>query len=144
MSYKHLGHLIYAVWVVATLEHATLLWRAAPDSMFLHAILIAVTISFRSGRIRWVDERVVWVKPPDRLVVVLVILVSATFYSELSTDFSKKNVTIGSYLYENLGFWALLSMNATDISQVAIPMWMMVRPLQAMLGILFVALGQML
>lgn len=130
MSFKQVVEVVVnTLWVLATLYHANLIWHAVPESMFVYAIPMGLAISFRCGGLSWKDHRVEWKKFPNSLVLLLVILTVAVYSKEFADDFYTQDVNLGMYLYERLGFWALLSMNATDVCQVLLPMFMLVRPL---------------
>lgn len=119
---------VNTIWVLATLYHANLIWHAVPEFMFTHAIPIGLAISFRCGELSWEDMRVEWKKFPRSLELLLLILTVVVYSKEFSDDFHTQDVNLGTYLYERFGFWALLSMNATDVCQVLLPMFMLVRP----------------
>lgn len=140
-SFMYLQQLVNCSRVVATLYHARMLWDATPESMFRHAIPIAVAISLKYGRLRLEDRRVVGLHVPNSLVPVVVVLTGASYSNELVKDFYGHSSAGGlaTYLYERLGFWVFLSLNATDVAQVLLPMYMMVRPVHGLL--VFIVLG---
>ena len=136
----YLKQLVNCSRVVATLYHARMLWDATPESMFRQAIPIAVAISFKYGRLRWEDRRVMWLHVPNPLVPVVVVLTGASYCNELVKDFYGDSAGgLATYLHERLGFWVFLSLNATDVAQVLLPMYMMVRPVHGLL--VFIVLG---
>lgn len=116
------------VWVVLLFYHASLMMEVLPKSTFIHAIPIGMVLSFRCGRVRSEDLRVSWVDLPGSLTLVVAILTAFVYTHDVSTEFLAQDKTIGTYLYKRFAFWGFLSMNATAVSQVLIPMFMMVRP----------------
>lgn len=131
----YLQQVVACSWVVATLYHAMLLWNATPVYMFRHAIPIAAVISLMYGRLRCDDRRVVWLHVPSSLVLVMVIQTGAAYLDEYGNGFYGQSIgELALDLHKRLGFWVLLSLNATDATQVLLPLYMMVRIHHRILG----------
>lgn len=127
-----LENFVKLCWILATLYHGILLWKGTSVALFRYAIPIAVVISVWCGRLfRWRHPRAQLVALPRPLVPVVVMLTGVAYSNELNKEIFEHSVHLGTYLYERVCFWGLLCLNATNVSQVVLPMFMVVRPIHS-------------
>lgn len=132
------------VWVMVVLHHASILVENVPESK--NAVATALLISSVCGRVCRRGRRVQSLDFPPQVLFVIAMrtLVVCTkefqeeFQEELEED-SSEDMSLGTFFKTRFGFWIVLSLYATDCSQVILPMFFMVRPVHAMV-VVFLAL----
>lgn len=122
-----MSQFVDAVWVVATLFHAVLLLQVLPDVSFFGVLIGTITV-VRCGRLCRDSSRILRITLPKPLVAVVAILVFVVYWHDVSEELLDVKMGFYQYMYMRFGFWCVLSMYATEVSQVLVPMFMMVRP----------------
>lgn len=118
------------IWVIVTCVHANLLKEVIPKTWSISGITLGLVLSSKCGCIARETSRVqVRIRPETRRRIVFLILVKTclAFFNEVVVHFDM-SFTYLYYVYRHLGFWFCLGFYATDIFQVLIPMYMMVKP----------------
>lgn len=127
------------VWVIITCFNAKLLLEALPESWFRPAIPISMIISSLYGRIA--KERKTWWIKLSRAHLWLVGVVTVAVYLKLSVGTDVLHISdIVRHIYVHFAFWVCLSVKATDLSQVVLPMMLLIRPVHCAVLILVLTL----
>ncbi|CAM9487659.1 unnamed protein product [Ectocarpus sp. 8 AP-2014] len=132
-SKKFITFIGNVVWVLTTCKHARLLLEALPGRWFRPAIPISIVISSVYGRIAKEEMRLKWEMELSYAHLALVGVVTATGYlKEVPEEFQNSDdfgfEGIARHFYVHFGLWVCLALKATDLSQVVLPMMLLVRP----------------
>lgn len=126
-----MGLLWTVAWVLLTLRHASRTLEVVPEHWCSPAIAVGILISSLCSSIVKEERRLPWnLKLPAQAVFFMAFL--------LLVDFSReyKGLEDAKHLYVHFSFWGLLFVQATDISQVLLPMFLLVRPVQCCILVL--------
>lgn len=129
------------IWVNTTCFHAKLLLEALPESWFRAAIPISIIISSLYGRIAKERKRLTWWIKLSRAHLSLVGVVTVAVYLKLSVATDVLHISdIVRHIYVHFAFWVCLAVKATDLSQVVLPMMLLIRPFHCAVLILVLTL----
>lgn len=120
-------------WVVVVLHQASILVKNLPESK--NAVATALLMSCVCGRLCRRDRRVTWLNLPPQVLFVIAMRTLSVYTKELQEEFSE-DMNLGTFVKTRFGFWAVLSLYATDFSQVVLPMFLMVRPVHAIVVVI--------
>lgn len=119
-------------WVVITVFHASILHDNMSGRWYPIAIPITLLISSVYGHIVEEERRWRWTMTlPGPLLVLVMILICADFVFDLDSEVDLEVFDLDEiigYFYVHFPFWLCVAVKATDVSQVLLPMFMMVRP----------------
>ena len=123
------------VWVAIVANHSRLLKDAVPEGWCKLAIPVGLVISSNYGQIVKPDRRWEWkLKLPAQLLLFVGVITAYAYLMEIVDEFEVPEdrgfERIVEYVYVHFGLWMWLCVKATDVSQVLLPMYMLVRPRQ--------------
>ncbi len=135
--------------MLLTLRHALRASEVVPDHWYSPAITLGILISSLCSRVVKEEMRLPWdLKLPTPLVYFVAFLLSVDwsleFFLSLELfevfeedndlyDWMEHGARFAHHLRMHFTFWVLLFVQATDISQVLLPMLLLVRPVQCVL-----------
>lgn len=126
------------LWALVVLFHASLFLRNRPDQWYKYSVPLALHVIFASGRVRPEENRVRWRKFPGQILLVVAILTFVDVCEEFRVNFYTQDLGLVMYLYVRFAFWGFLSLYATEVSQILIPIFFMVRPVYGLFTVLYV------
>ena len=126
------------LWALLVVYHASLFLKNLPDRWYKYSVTLALQVISVSGRVRFEENRVQWRKLPGQVLLLIGLLTFAAVCDEFRDNFYTQELGLAMYLYVRFAFWGLLALYATEVSQILIPMFSMVKPEYALLTILYV------
>lgn len=124
-------------WVLLTMTAGLRAIEVAPDRWYINAIPVGTLISSMCSTIVEEERRWPWkLKMPGKLRVFVAVILSAEWAREFASKYHdldelstmKDVVEFMKYINKHFSFWYLLVVKATDVSQVLLPMFLLVRP----------------
>ena len=116
------------LWVALTMYHASLLISALPHLASKFGTILAVVIGLKHGHVS--SESSCWLEMSPILKSYLFFLTILAYMRE----------SIDDLWYERYGFWVLIALNATEVSQILLPMLLVFRPWHSTLVIVVLSL----
>ena len=121
------------MWVLIIIHHGSLLNHSLPGYFCSFAIPVSLLISSVYGRVVKEENRRAWtLKLPGQLIMLVAFSLIVEFIDDFQKNFSEgADVGVAQivvFLYVRFAFWICLAVKATDVSQVVLPMFMLVRP----------------
>lgn len=121
-------------WVLLTILHASLLRDDLPEGWCPTAIPVALMISSIFGLAASEESRWRWtLKIPGPLIILVVLGLCVEFWVEINDEVEED---VRLYFSTYFGFWLCVAVKATDISQVLLPMFLLVRPVHCVILVL--------
>lgn len=127
------------LWSLVVLFHASLFLRNRPDQWYKYAVPLALNVILVCGRVRPEENRIQWRKFPGQILAFIAILTFFDVCEEFRVNFYTQDLGLVMYLYVRFAFWGFLSLYATEVSQILIPMFFMVRPVYGLFTILYMS-----
>ena len=124
------------IWALVTIKRADRLLENLPEDWFPVAVPTGILISSVCGKIVKEERRWPWIQLPRKVVMLASFQVFACYLWEMNNSVGLSLVKQLEFFNLHCGFWLLLLTRATDISQVLLPMLLLVRPYHFMVVVL--------
>lgn len=116
------------LWAVVTIKRADRLLENLPEDWCPAAVPTGILISSLCGKMVKEERRWPWIQLSRKVVMLASIQVFACYLYEVNKYVGLSLLKQLEFFNVHCGFWLLLLTRATDISQVLLPMLLLVRP----------------